>query len=703
MKTLTKRITVFGLLCFITAATHAADRLDEQPGYERYTFVRENLSKLVTGGTLSKLKWSEDGKELLYTRGEQRYCLDLMTGTITEYEQTEEEKKEADESNPRRRLRGRQRDIEPSPDGNWNARSVDWNVVLERTDDLGGTIDVTTEGTRKHRFGKASWVYGEELRQNDAMFWSPDSTRLAYYELDETKVEDFYLIGSLNTIRTTALIEGYPKPGEPNPIASLWIYHLKSGEYVKIDVGDDPENYIYRVRFSPNGDVLLFNRTNRRQNVLELVAADPETGESRVVVTETQDTWQTNSPEMRFLEDGERFIWETEKTGFKQYELRNLDGTLIRTLTYGSYPANSISHVDETSGLIYYTAYSDTANPLFTHLHSVGIDGSNPTRITEPGISHSITFSEDGKWFLDRAETIEIPPSTTLHNVQDKSIVTLGESDLSLAQSEGITAPEQFTFKAEDGTDLYGVLYKPSNFDPNRSYPLVLDVYGGPLSKRIRARYRAAYPETEFGVIIAMLDNRGTTGRGKAFESATYLRLGDVDIKDQVAGVRYLTARPYIDGDRVGVFGHSYGGYMAALSIMKYPEVFHVAAAGGTVVDWRQYDTIYTERFMRTPQENLEGYDEGSVLTYVDQLKGKLLLMHGMVDDNVHPTNVMQLVDALQKADKRFEMMLYPTKAHGLGKGAMIKRWEFLCEHLLKDMNVSSEMGREQSGVGIRE
>jgi dipeptidyl-peptidase-4 len=234
-------------------------------------------------------------------------------------------------------------------------------------------------------------------------------------------------------------------------------------------------------------------------------------------------------------------------------------------------------------------------------------------------------------------------------------------------------------------TDLFGVLYKPSKFDPRKKYPLLVDVYGGPLSQAVSARFIPARVECEYGFLIAEIDNRGTVNRGKKFESATYMRLGDVDIKDQADGVRYLSQRPYVDSTRVGIMGHSYGGYMSALAVLKFPDVFHVAVAGGTVADWRQYDTIYTERFMRTPQENPDGYHNGSSITYVENLRGKLLLLHGMLDDNVHANNVWQLVDALQKANKPFEVMFFPEAGHSLGARANSYRWSFLRRHLLNN------------------
>jgi len=693
MDTTMKRVAL-GLGLLVLSATGipgtaaaAFSGLEKMPGYDRYQKMRQMQGDLVAGGAVSQVRWADDGQSFEYRVGEQRFRFDLVTKMVSALEAPAEEgDEERGGRRPgagRRPARGAQRDFEPSPDGQWNARCVDWNVVLERTDELGGVVSVTTDGTRKKRYGKASWVYGEELRQIDAMFWSPDSTKLAYYELDESAVRDFFLVGNLNTNRTELMLEGYPKPGEPNPIAQLWMYDLKSGESIRVEDGDDPESYIYNVRFSPKGDWLLFNRTNRHQNVMEMMAADPATGASHVVVKETQETWQDNSPEIRFLEDGQRFIWATEKSGWQQFELRDLSGALIGALTQGRFPAASISRVDEAGEYLYYTAYSDE-QPLFLHLHRVRLDGAGQQRLTPAGANHTVEYSRDGKWFLSRMETIESPPRTALFTIDGAQVAVLTEADLSAAQAEGVAPPEMFICKAADGTtDLYGVLYKPSNFDPDASYPLVLDVYGGPTSKRVNARYRASYPETEFGLCIAVIDNRGTPGRGKAFEGAAYLKLGDVDIADQVAGIRHLLKRPYLDARRVGVFGHSYGGYMSALAITKFPDVFHVAVAGGTVVDWRQYDTIYTERYMRTPQENEAGYDAGSILTYAEQLRGKLLLLHGMVDDNVHPTNAWQLVDALQDADKPFDMMFYPTNGHGLGRHATKLRWEYLVRHLV--------------------
>lgn len=675
---------------------------------EQYKHVADNLTTMVTGGRVSQIRWSDDGIHVTYQRGDKNYQCDLTTFEVTEVQREAAAASSQRGERASRPARGRQRDRVSSPDGKWVAVCKDWNVVIEPSEqmvdedqDTESTeihpsdetdttpIQVTTDGHRKHRYGSASWVYGEELGQRDGMWWSPDSTKLVFYAFDERSVPDHFITADLTKLHTRVLTEGYPKPGEPNPIANLLVYDLntKSTVWVQAPTEDD-EWYTYGARFTPSKESpeLIFFRTNRRQNILQLTAANLETGETRIILSERQDTWQDNSPTIHFLEDGKQFIWETEKTGWKQYELRDVDGSLLSVLTAGQYPVASIVRVDEAAGVLYYMAYSDS-NPLNAHLHRVNLDGSNQQRLTQDSLNHTVASSgiaPDGKWFIAEAQSVDSPPKTVLSDTTGRVVATIAESDTSKFQEFGMELPELFTFKADDGvTDLYGVLYKPSHFDPKQKYPLLIDVYGGPLSQGVPNRFSPGRAECEYGLLIAEIDNRGTVNRGKAFETAAYLRLGDVDIKDQADGVKFLSQRPYVDSSRVGIMGHSYGGYMSALAVLKYPDVFHVAAAGGTVADWRQYDTIYTERFMRTPQENQQGYDNGSCLTYVDQFKGKLLLLHGMVDDNVHANNAWQLADALHKANKQFEMMFFPEAGHSLGATASRYRWQFLRRHLL--------------------
>ena len=626
-------------------------------------------------GRISRVEWSKDGKYLFYTNQGKRFKFDLGARKVSlmgKDEKAASRRRRPPFRRPRDRGRyrgiprpgrGRQYSAEPSPDGKWIARCRDWNVVLEKVKTK-ETVRVTVGGNRKFRYGTANWVYGEELNVRHGMWWSPDSKKLVFYVFDERPVKDFYLTRNLTKVYTTLDVEGYMKAGTPNPVVSLAIYDLEKKKVTPVDTGK-ADQYLFRMRFAPGGKELLFNRTDRRQKRLDVIALDLETGKTRVVVTETQATWQKNDPLMRFLDDGKRFLWETEKTGWRQYELRRLDGSRVCTLTRGNYPSAGVVLVDEKKGLLFYSAYSDK-NPLCLQLHMVRLDGKGQKRLTTLSYNHSsFNISPDRKWFTAQYEDVETPPSTALYSAKGELVYILAKG---AGKEDGKTRRvELFKFKADDGvTDIYGVLYKPKGFDPKKKYPLIVNVYGGPESRAVRNFYRSRFPSgTDY--LYARIDNRGTSGRGKAFMEAVYGKLGDVDIRDQADGVRYLRKRPYVDGSRVGIVGGSYGGYMAAMGVLKHPDVFRAAVVRSGVTDWRNYDTIYTERYMGLPRENPEGYRKGSCMTYVKQFKGKILIMHGMVDDNVHPNNAWQLIDALDRAGKKYESRFFPRAGHGTG------------------------------------
>jgi dipeptidyl-peptidase 4 len=403
---------------------------------------------------------------------------------------------------------------------------------------------------------------------------------------------------------------------------------------------------------------------------------DLETGACRVIVEEHQDTWQTNKPGMRFLADKNRFLWRTEKSGYTHYELRDLDGKFHNAVTSGDAQTSRIEFVDEEAGLVGYTAYSEPTNPYYLQYHLARLDGSGQQRVTSADMHHSnFQLSPDREWLVAQFEEVNTPPGTALYKADGTRVLTLAESDPETAAN----LAEMFTFRSDDDQyDIYGVLYKPKDFDPAKTYPLINALYGGPGSNEISARYVSSErDECKRGYLVVKVNNRGTGNRGKAFLGAAYLRLGDVDIQDHADAVRLLRERPYIDGERVGIVGHSYGGYMAAMGVFKHPDVYQAACVGAGVTDWRNYDTIYTERYMSTPQLNTAGYDTGAAMTYVEQFKGNVLIMHGMVDDNVHPTNAFQLIAAMDKAGKTYESRFFPNGGHGLGRGSSKTKWEF--------------------------
>lgn len=680
----------------------ATSKIESLPGYQAYQEISGLRRKMARLGRVSNARWSEDSKLLSFKVGDDEKVIDLATGQETE---TEFNAATPPARSPRfptaRAGRAEQRTWTVSPDKKWKAVYQDFNVALHPFDatlenqadlksaDPATVVAVTEDGNEKTRYGTCCWVYGEELSQSDAMWWSPDGKKLAFYEVAETHMKDYPLSVKNTEVYPTLETTRYPTAGEANPHVALLIYDLESKETVRVKVDGPEDQYIYDIDFTADGKHLRFHRTNRWQNELDVMLADVETGESRSIVTETQETWQENSPTMRFLQDGTRFVWATERSGFNAYELRDISGKRLNAVSAADaeYPCGSIIELDEDAGWLYYVAYAD-ANPYNAQLFRGRLDGTKVERLTEDSLSFSgFQFSPDHKYFTATGETAETPPKTFLFETGNTTpTAILAESDLS--ELEGLQRPEFFNFTADDGkTQIWGVLYKPSNFDESKKYPLVIDVYGGPNSTAFSNRFGAGNPGCEFGFVIAKIGNRGTVGRGKAFESATYMRLGTPDLADQVAGVKHLAQRSYIDASRVGIYGHSYGGYMTALALLKFPEVFHVGVSGAPVTHWKNYDTIYTERYMRTPQVNSDGYESGSCMKFADQLQGNLLLVHGLMDDNVHPSNTWQLIDALYKADKRFDLLIYPGFRHGVGSTYPKVRWEYLVKHLKPKVN----------------
>ncbi len=718
-------------LAILPVALGAQDRLKTMPGYDQYQKIQREIPTAIKSGSLAAT-WKDDGKTFEYAKDGNRYRFDVATrqaeaiGTVPDDAGGRGADGGRGQAQPQGRggqgapERGRQIASATSPDGTLKAFYKDRNLWLS---DASGANEkaLTTDGseTARIKYGTASWVYGEELAQTTAMWWSPDSKKIAYYRFDEKQVPDFLL--------TTHLAEGvgspydkldteaYPKPGSPNPIVDLFVYDIASGKTTKVDVRDGKPfdntvvgHYVYHVAWSPDGRELLFNRTNRRQQILEFTAANPDTGACRVIVREEWPTgWITNSPPMVFLKDGQRFIWESERTGWRNFYLYDLSGKLIAPLTtHTTFEVGAIVKLDEQAGVLFYTA-RDGDNFLKMQLHRVGLDGKRDASLTDPAFNHTIGgcmpaaggrgaaggfgaampcgISPDNRYFIDIYQTHDTPAATRLMDASaGKVVAELAQSDLTKFNQLGLKKPEMFTYKAADGkTTLRGLIQFPSNFDPSRKYPTLVSVYGGPAAGNNVSRETFVPPTatTEYGFLILNLDSRAVPGMGKRTLDSIYLKLGQVEMDDMAEGVKALWNRPYFDKTRVGIYGTSYGGYSAVMELLRHPDVFAAAAASSPPTDWRNYDTIYTERYMWIPEENQPGYDAGGAMMYANDLKGRLLLYYGTADNNVHPSNTMQLIKALQAAGKSFEVQVGPDQGHsGVNQDRMM---EFFIENLV--------------------
>lgn len=686
-------IVLLVTLSLLAVTSGAQDRLKTMPGYDQYQRMSKEIPGAVKPGALT-VKWQDGGKALTYQKDGKTYRYDLATGQATETEQVAGEVAQSDNPAGRRPPgapeRGRQLSFAMSPDGKLKAFYRDRNLWLSNADGS-SEVAITKDGSEPKRikYGVASWVYGEELRQTTAMWWSPNNKRIAFYRFDESPVTDYYLQLDQTKLQSRMDIEAYPKAGTPNPIVELYVYDIDAKKMTQVDVRDGKPfdnavvgHYVYHVSWSADSSELLFNRTNRRQNIMEFTAANPETGKCRVIVREEWPaSWTENTPEMRFLADGKRFIWASERTGWRNFYLYDLSGKLLATLTNHPFEVANIVQVDEATGGLYYMA-RDGDNHMKLQLHRVGLDGRGDRRLTDPAFNHTVSLAPDGRHFVDVAQTHDTPPVTRLMDGDGKAIAELAKSDVTKFDQLGLKRVELITYKAADGiTELHGLLHFPSNFDPSKKYPLLVSVYGGPATNGARETFMTPNPLTEYGFLVATLDSRSAAGRGKRFLDAIYMKLGTVEIDDQAAGVRSLWTRPYVDKNRVGIYGTSYGGYASALALLRYPDVFQAASASSPPTAWYHYDTIYTERYMWIPQENKEGYEAGNAMNMADKLKGRLMIYYGTADNNVHPANSMQLIQALQKAGKSFEVQVGPDMGHsGLRLDRMM---EFFIENLV--------------------
>lgn len=667
--------------------SQAQDKLKSMPGYEQYQKIAPQLRSAVKPGTLN-VSWAEDGKSFTYAENGKLQSFSVKTKEVSEVGEVPRPERRA----WNRPARGRQFDSAESPDGKLKAFTKDRNMYLSNADGS-NVIAITTDGNEENqvKYGIATWVYGEELGQNTAMWWSPDGSKIAFYRFVEKDVKKYYVLLNQLELYDSLEVEAYPKVGEPNLPVDLMVYDVATKKMTELDIRDgkpysdgDLGTYIYDLSWTPDGKELLYHSTNRRQNILELRAANPETGKSRTVIREEWlPSFVENSPEMEVLADGEHFIWASERSGFNNYYLYNFDGTLVNAITTHPFEVSNIVKVDEEDKTLYYMARSGD-NHMLMQLHRVQLDGKKDTRLTDPALNHSVTISPDGKYFVDIAQTHDIPPFTNLVDAKGKVVAELAKSDMSKFEELGLKKVEVFTFTSKDGvTELHGMIHFPSDFDSTKKYPVILSNYGGPATNAFRETFTLPDPLTEYGFLVLNIDGRNVKGRGKELLDQLYGNLGLVEMDDFAEGIKSLHDRPYFDKDRVGVYGTSYGGTTAASMLLRFPELVHAAVANSSVTDWRLYDNIYTERFMSTLDNNEEGYNRFSLMNKADQLQGELLVFFGTADNNVHPSNSLMLIKAFQDAGKSIEVQIAPDGGHtALNRDRMM---EFFIKHLVTD------------------
>lgn len=669
----------------------AQDKLKKMPGYERYSQIApkiRNSVKLVP----RIYNWDVNSASFEYNFNGKRLKFDVTSGKTTEVEDHVQTNRRYNYSN--RPQRGRQYASSNSPDGQYKAYTKNRNMYISSLDGS-NEIAITTDGNEdtQKKYGIATWVYGEELGQITAMWWSPDSKKIAFYRFEEKDADMYYVLYDQVKIQDSVEVEAYPKVGADNLPVDVIVYDLDTKQLTLLDTRngkpyDDGAlgTYLYGMDWTPDGKEFLFHTTNRKQDVMEYKAADPTTGKTRTIVQEKWlPSFTKNTPELQVLNDGQHFIWASERNGFNNYYLYNWDGTLLNSITNHNFEVNRILKIDEADRLLYYEARSGN-NHMKMQLHRVNFNGTNDIRLTDPAYHHDVTISPNGEFFVDVSQTHNIVPFTTLINAQGTKVAEILESDKSTFETLGLNTVEVFKFTSADGvTELHGMLHFPSNFDPNKKYPLILANYGGPATNAFRETFTMPNPLTEYGFLIANIDGRNVKGRGKELLDQLYGNLCIVEMDDFAEGIKSLYDRPYFDKDHVGVYGTSYGGTTAAASLLRFPNTYHAAVANSAVTDWRNYDTIYTERFMNLITNNKIGYDASNLMNYAKDLQGELMIYFGTSDNNVHPSNSLQLIKALQNAGKSFEVQVGPDRGHtAMNRERMM---EFFIEHLVLDNN----------------
>ncbi|MEA3497068.1 MAG: DPP IV N-terminal domain-containing protein [Bacteroidota bacterium] len=537
--------------------------------------------------------------------------------------------------------------------------------------------------------GAPDWVYEEEFSFARGLYWSPDGEKIAFYKFDENNVKQ-WTMKFYGDLYPELYKFKYPKAGEDNSIVSIHVYDLKSNTTKTMDVGKETDQYIPRIKWTHNSDELCITRLNRLQNKLELLIADVNSGKSKVIFTEENKYYIEITDNLTFLDDNS-FIWTSEKDGYNHIYLYDMKGKLVKQLTKGNWDVSSLKGVNEEKKIVYYI--SSESSPTQRDLYSINLKGKKKKKLSSKSGINDAHFSKTFAFYINYHSDANTPNYISLHNYKGQEIRVL-EDNSKLKEKMAdyrVSKKEFFTFKTSEGVELNAWMMKPYNFSPDREYPVFFTIYAGPNSNTVNDAwdYNSLWHQiiAQKGYIVVSVDPRGTGNRGEEFRKVTYQQLGKYETIDMIEAAKYLGSLDYVDKDRIGVQGWSYGGYMSSLCLFKGADYFKMAIAVAPVTNWRYYDNIYTERYMRTPQENPDGYDDNSPINFVEKLEGNYLLIHGGGDDNVHLQNTMMLAKALNDEGKQFDMHIYPNKNHGIYGGKtryqlFTKMTNFILENL---------------------
>ena len=655
-----------------TLETFSINNQRRRPLVDRESVIADMTEILEPEDPIEEPGWpnaiSPDGRYATYEKSGDILLLDLRNSSVETIAATE-----AEESAARF-----------SPDGSWLAFIRDNDIFAIHLDDR-EEKRLTEDGSGTILNGTLSWVYWEELfnRADRGYAWAPDSSAIAYLQTDESGVGEMHYVHYEPNL-PRVIHQRHAKPGAANPRVRAGVVSLEDGTTNWIDFGGTLYEYIARFQWLPDSRHVAVQTMNRDQTRLDIYVANAETGDAGHLLRETNDGWVNVHDDLHFLPTSDAFVWRSERSGYSHLYQFDMDGELINAVTSGNWAlrpsggppgmSQAVMAIDDKGGSIWFTALEKDSTER--HLYRAGLDGTELRRLTEADGAHSILFSPDGRHFLNAHSSLDTPPSLRVHNSDGDLLAMIAEPDESTVARFDLLPWEQFTIEASDGFEMPAMMLKPRFFDPDRQYPVLVYVYGGPsaptVSNAWQGRSRGLYHQllAENGAIVFYVDNRSAAGKSKNDANTIVRQLyGPVELSDLLDGIAWLKSQPFVDPDRVGIWGWSGGGTMT-LQSMTSSEEFVAGAAVAPVTDWHYYDTLYTERYMKRPQDNEEGYESTSHVKRAADLHGRLMLVHGTYDDNVHPQNSWAFSDALIEAGITFDMMIYPMRKHGISDDA---------------------------------